>query len=131
MDYIIDNCSYNEWRDRLSMDVIIKFGCCVCTGIFFGVNVICNFKLYQNVGGTHKFNKILWYFSISIFVEFLFYILLMVLQSKLFNYSISKPFVAYVRSVSNKHRFFYLLLFGSVVVYTVYILCNPINRNKI
>ena len=118
MDYIIDNCTYSEWRNRLSMDIAIKFGCSVCSGLFFLVNIMVNLPLYTQAATADSLSlrTIASYFSISVSTELLFYILIIVLQARIYNYSISKPVVGYINEISNKHRFFLLLLFGSVVI---------------
>ena len=118
MDYIVDNCTYSEWRNRLAMDIVVKCGCSVSSGLFFLVNIVVNLPIYRQESGADELSleTIASYFCVSVFTELLFYILVILSQAKVYNYSISKPFVGYVNDLSNKHRFFLLLLFGSVVI---------------
>lgn len=116
MDYIIDNCNYNEWKNRLAMDIVVKFGCSVCSGLFFFADIVVNLPLYRHSDDVELEDDIIAYFSISVVVELLFYLAMMIVQAKLYNYSISKPFVGYVKELTTKHRWFLLILYGSIVI---------------
>ena len=109
------------------MDIVVKFAVSICSGVFFLVNIAVNLPLYIADGaddgdvddGTSEheaFQWILIYFGVSVLIEFVFYVLMIVLQWKLYNYSMSRPFVGYIKELSNMHIFFLLLLYGSVVV---------------
>ena len=118
-----DECTYNEWRNRLSMDIAVKLGCSLCSGLFFLVNIVVNIPVYIEVGADidgdfedDSFQMILIYFGVSVLSELVLYMLVIGVQAKLYGYSMSKPFVGYVKELSNLHIFFILLLYGSVVV---------------
>lgn len=123
LDHIQDDCTYAEWRNRLAMDIVVKFGVSLCTGVFFLVNIAVNLPLYLGDGADadsdfedDAFQWILIYFGSSVLIEFVFYVLMIVLQWKLYNYSMSRPFVGYIKELNNLHILFLLLLYGSVVV---------------
>lgn len=123
MKYVKDHCTYNEWRNRLAMDIVVKLGCCICSGLFFLVNIIVNIPVYIQVGANvdgdiddESFKMILIYFGVSVLLELALYMVIIVAQWKLYDYSMSRPFVGYIKELSNLHIFFLLLLYGSVIV---------------
>merc|ERR1712130_576312 len=50
LDHIQDDCTYAEWRNRLAMDIVVKFGVSIGTGVFFLVNIAVNLPLYLGDG---------------------------------------------------------------------------------
>ena len=105
------------WRDRLSMDLVVKLWCAVFSGCFFGFDYKICLNMYSNQLDDHADSVLVFsYLFIATMVEFGFYVITIQFGRLVLDYNIMFPFVYYVKRLTMMHVFIILFIYGCVVI---------------
>merc|ERR1712013_52301 len=69
-----DDCSLRVWRERLSLDLVVKLWCALFSGVFFGLDFEVCFKMYsQQLDDEAPSQRVTAYLTTATLAELLFY----------------------------------------------------------
>eukprot|EP01084_Bolivina_argentea_P092770 166885_1 len=111
------DCTLSIWRDRLSMDLVVKLWCAVFSGLFFALDYKECFGMYSEQLDDHASSTlVVSYLSIATLVEFLFYCVTIQFGKLVLDYNIMFPFVYYCKRLTKAHVFIIVFIYGCVVI---------------
>eukprot|EP01083_Nonionella_stella_P007160 20699_1 len=111
------DCTLGIWRDRLSMDLVVKLWCAVFSGLFFALDYKVCFDMYANqLGDKASSELVVSYLVIATMVEFLFYVATIQFGRFVLDYNIMFPFVYYCKRLTKTHMMLIVFMYGCVVI---------------
>ena len=111
------DCTLGIWRDRLSMDLVVKLWCAVFSGLFFALDYKVCFNMYSNqLDDKASSGLVVSYLSIATLVEFIFYVVTIQFGRVVLDYNIMLPFVYYCKRLTTAHALLIMFIYGCVVI---------------
>ena len=106
-----DNSDLDEWRKRLSMDMIARFHASILISIIVGLQMIVfgehNLREYY---GDFNYQRCMWYLLISTFIEFIHYGFTIGFVIRFYNLNPLRVFIDYLSAMKKWQRFCFVLL---------------------
>ena len=105
------------WRNRLSMDIIMKlYASLLCTIMTVLQFIALGKDWFENQFGSSDYYRALIYTLISGTIESAHYVVSYYFTKRFYQFDIIDPFLTYVTGVTNKHGLALLMLYGTVFV---------------